>query len=88
MRNRAALVLAAIAGTSLPAMGETDDNNGALSECLEEADKRYKDIWKALCPQSGPGHCSDFVGTPREKEYAQRRIEEMKASSKLYDRQE
>jgi len=85
------LVAAALAGLSLPAVGQTKDqtNNGnpALADCLRAADQKYKDTWAALCAQAGRGrHCTEFIGSPRDKEFSQLRIDEMTLCSKLYSK--
>lgn len=81
---------AAIAGMS-PTLGQTttnkNDNNRPLADCLKAADQKYANTWKALCEQSGEvGHCNKFVGSPRDKEFSQLRIDEMTLCSKLYGR--
>ena len=100
MRIGTVLIAAAIAGVSLPALGQTstgmfddlipkkpDNNNRALADCVQAADQKYKDTWQALCTQTGrAGHCIEFIGSPRDKEFSQLRIEEMTLCSKLYSR--
>lgn len=88
MKIGTALIAAAIAGTSMPAMGQTNnDNSRALADCLQAADQKYKDTWKSLCAQTGRvGYCTEFIGSPRDKEFSQLRIEEMTLCSKLYGR--
>jgi hypothetical protein len=87
MRIETVLIAVAIAAVSLPALGQTNDNNRALTDCVQTADQKYKDTWKALCAQDGKvGHCLDFMGSPRDKEFYQLRIEEMTLCSKLYDK--
>ena len=44
MRIGTVLIAAAIAGVSLPALGQTyNDNNRALADCIRAADQKYKD---------------------------------------------
>jgi hypothetical protein len=84
MRIEVALIATAIAVVSLPALGQTN-NNQTLAQCVQAADQKYKDTWEALCFKSGQsGHCIEFVGSPRDKEFSQLRIEEMTLCSKLY----
>jgi hypothetical protein len=84
------LIAVAIAGVSLPALGQTKDTSRdlALADCLQAADQKYKDTWKGLCGQDGKGfrYCNEFIGSPRDKEFSQLRIEEMTLCSKLYGR--
>ena len=87
MRIGTVLIAAAMAGVSLPALGQTDNNNRALADCVRAADQKYKDTWEALCTKLGKvGHCIEFIGSPRDKEFSQLRIEEMTLCSKLYNR--
>jgi hypothetical protein len=87
MKIGTVLIAVAIAGVSLPALGQTNDNSRALADCLQAADQKYKDTWKSLCAQSGSvGYCNEFVGSPRDKEFSQLRVEEMTLCSKLYGR--
>jgi hypothetical protein len=80
------LIAAAIAGVSVPALGQTDSSR-ALADCVQAADQKYKDTWEALCTQIGKvGRCIEFIGSPRDKEFSQLRIEEMTLCSKLYGR--
>jgi hypothetical protein len=81
----------AIAGVSLPTLSQTNNNNNndnrALADCVGAADQKYKDTWEALCTQMGKvGHCIEFIGSPRDKEFSQLRIEEITLCSKLYGR--
>jgi hypothetical protein len=80
------LIAAAIAAVSLPALGQNNNNNNpALAVCLQAADQKYKDTWEALCRKDGKlGRCIEFIGSPRDKEFSQLRIEEMTLCSKLY----
>ena len=81
MRIGTVLIAAAIAAVSLPALGQTNVNSRALADCVQVADQKYKDTWKALCAQDGKvGH------SPQDKEFYQLRIEEMTLCSKLYDK--
>jgi hypothetical protein len=89
MRIETVLIATAIAGLSLPALGQTNNNNNnqALADCVKAADRKYKDTWEALCTRDGKmGHCIEFVGSPRDKDFSQLRIEEMTLCSKLYGR--
>jgi len=59
--------------------------NNALAACVQAADQKYKDTWDALCGQMGkPRRCADFLGSPRDREFSQLRVEEMTLCSKLY----
>jgi hypothetical protein len=80
------LIAATIAGGSLPALGQPNNgNNLALDNCLRAADQKYQGTWQVLCEKSGSkGHCVDFVGSPRDKEFSQLRIEEQTLCLKLY----
>ena len=70
-----------------PALAQTSENNRALAACVQAADQKYKDTWEALCTKLGKvGHCIEFIGSPRDKEFSQLRIEEMTLCSKLYSR--
>ena len=80
------LIAAAIAGVSPPALGQTNNTNRALADCVQAADRKYKDTWEALCVQTGRVDCNEFIGSPRDKEFSQLRIEEMTLCSKLYSR--
>ena len=87
MKIATVLIAAAMVGVSSPALTQTTDNNNkrALADCLQAADQKYKDTWKALCEQTGRfGHCIEFVGSPRDKEFSQLRLDEMGLCSKLY----
>jgi hypothetical protein len=94
MRTGTVLIAAAILGTSLPASGQVNStnssnsngiNNRALADCVQAAEQKYKDTWETLCERTGRvGHCIEFVGSPRDKEFSQLRIEEMTLCSKLY----
>jgi hypothetical protein len=89
MRTGTILIAVAIAGVSLPTLGQTNNNNDnrALADCVRAADQKYKDTWEALCTKLGKvGHCIEFIGSPRDKEFSQLRIEEMTLCSKLYSR--
>jgi hypothetical protein len=87
MKIGTVLITTAMAAVSQPALGQTDNSNRALVECLRAADQKYKDTWEALCAQIGKvGRCPDFVGSPRDREFSQLRIEEMTLCSKLYSR--
>jgi len=87
MRIGTVLIAIAIAAVSVPALGQTNVNSRALADCVQAADQKYKDAWKALCAQDGKvGHCLDFMGSPQDKEFYQLRIEEMTTCSKLYDK--
>jgi hypothetical protein len=88
MRIGTVLIAAAITGVPLPALGQTSNiNNEALVDCVQAADQKYKKTWEALCGQSGKvGQCIDFIGSPRDKEFSQLRIEEMTLCSRLYSR--
>lgn len=60
-------------------------NNTALATCVQAADQKYKDTWDALCGQMGKvRHCVEFMGSPRDREFSQLRLEEMTLCSKLY----
>jgi hypothetical protein len=70
---------------SLPALGQPNNNNQALADCVRAADQKYKDTWEAICIKVGKeGYCIEFIGSPRDKEFSQLRIEEMTLCSKLY----
>jgi hypothetical protein len=87
MRIETVFIAVAIGTVSLPALGQTNVNSRALADCLQAADQKYKDTWKALCAQNGKvGHCLDFMGSPQDKEFYQLRIEEMTTCSKVYDK--
>jgi hypothetical protein len=87
MKIGTVLIAVALAGVSLPASGQTNDNSRALADCLQAADQKYKDTWRTLCAEDGKvGYCPQFVGSPRDKEFSQLRIEEMTLCSKLYGR--
>jgi hypothetical protein len=88
MRIGTVLIAAAIAGVSLPALGQTNnDNNRALADCVRAADQKYQDTWQSLCIRTGRvGHCAEFIGSPRDQEFSQLRIQEMTLCSKLYGR--
>ena len=84
MRIRKLLIAVAIVGLSQPAFGQTKNNN-ALADCVQAANQKYKETWGALCSKSGKSdHCIEFIGSPRDKEFSQLRIEEMTLCSKLY----
>ena len=83
------LIAAAMAGVSLPALGQTnnenDNSNRALADCVRAADQKYKNTWASLCQQTGTaGYCTQFIGSPRDREFSQLRIEEMTLCGKLY----
>jgi hypothetical protein len=102
MKVGTVLIAAAIAGVSLPALGQTNDNK--LTDCVRAADQKYKDVWKTVCAKMcaemrtpdwcsdfvgsppTPGLCSGFRGVPVDKEFSQLRIEEMTLCAKLYGR--
>jgi hypothetical protein len=89
MKIGTVLIAAAMVGVSLPVLGQsnnqTDNSNGALSDCVRAADQKYKNTWASLCAQDGKvGYCNDFVGSPKDREFSQLRIEEMTLCSKLY----
>jgi hypothetical protein len=85
MKIGTALIAATIAGASLPALGQTITNSQALADCVQAADQKYKDTWKAMCAQDGKvGYCLDFMGSPGDKEFYQLRLEEMTLCSKRY----
>jgi hypothetical protein len=70
-----------------PALAQTNENNRALATCVQAADQKYKDTWEALCVQTGRvPHCREFIGSPKDKDFSQLRIEEMTLCSKLYSR--
>ena len=82
-------LIAAMTGVSLPALGQfsSNTNNAALADCVRAADQKYKDTWDTLCIRMGKGsRCVEFVGSPRDREFSQLRIEEMTLCSKLYGR--
>jgi hypothetical protein len=80
----AVLILMTTAWWSPPAQGQTN-NNQALADCVQAANQKYKDTWEALCIKTGKqGHCIDFIGSPRDKEFSQLRVDEMTLCSKLY----
>lgn len=94
MKIRTLLMVVAIAGVSLPALGQTNDNQ-ALADCVQAADQKYKDTWEAICtklrkeglsPISHDRYCFEFTGSPRDREFSQLRIEEMTLCAKLYSR--
>jgi hypothetical protein len=70
----------------LPALAQTNNtNNPALDKCLQAADQKYTDTWEALCERAGTkGRCVDFIGSPRDKEFSQLRVEEQTLCLKLY----
>jgi hypothetical protein len=84
------VLIAIMAGMSLPALGQAnnqnDNSNRALADCVRAADQKYKDTWASLCfRQTGKaGYCDEFIGSPRDREFSQLRIEEMTLCSKLY----
>ena len=83
MKIETILVAAAIAGVPLPALGQANDK--ALADCVQAADQKYKETWDALCVKGGKGEqCIEFIGSPRDKEFSQLRIEEKTLCSKLY----
>ena len=89
MKIGTVLIAAIMAGVSLPALGQTnnqtDNSNRALADCVRAADQKYKDTWETLCAKTGKaGFCNDFIGSPRDREFSQLRIEEMTLCSKLY----
>jgi hypothetical protein len=70
-----------------PALAQTSENNRALAACVQAADQKYKDTWDALCANTGRvAHCREFIGSPKDKEFSQLRIEEMTLCGKLYSR--
>jgi hypothetical protein len=83
-------LIAAIMAGVYPALGQannqTDNSNRALADCVRAADQKYKDTWASLCfRQTGKaGYCSEFIGSPRDREFSQLRIDEMTLCSKLY----
>jgi hypothetical protein len=52
MRIGTALIAAAIAGVSLPALGQTNNDNKALADCVQAADRKYKDTWANISPSA------------------------------------
>ena len=85
MKIGTVLIATAMAGVSLPALGQTNNSNQPLTDCVRAADQKYKDTWAALCAKVGKvGYCTDFIGSPRDKEFSQLRIDEMTLCSKLY----
>jgi hypothetical protein len=87
MRIETVLITVAIGAVSLPALGQTNVQNRAVTDCVQAADMKYKATWKAVCAQDGKvGQCLDFLGSPQDKELYQLRIEEMTLCSKLYDK--
>jgi hypothetical protein len=63
MKIGTVLIAAIMAGVSLPALGQNT---------------QYKDTWASLCARMGKvGYCPEFMGTPRDREFSQLRIEEM-----------
>jgi hypothetical protein len=75
-----------VAATSAAALAQTNSSsNNALAACLQSADQKYKDTWDALCTHTGKARrCIDFLGSPRDREFSQLRLEEMSLCSKLY----
>jgi hypothetical protein len=72
---------------SLPALSRTNNqiDNGALADCVRSADQKYENTWATLCAQDGKaGYCNEFIGSPRDREFSQLRIEEMTLCSKLF----
>jgi len=91
MKIGTVLIAAIMAGVYLPALGQTnnqtDNTNRALADCVWAADQKYKNTWASLCAQMGKtGYCNDFIGSPRDREFSQLRIEEMALCPKLYGR--
>jgi hypothetical protein len=91
MITRAASIMSAIVALLSPAvLAQTNTttsnaNNNALATCVQAADQKYNDTWDALCNRVGKqAHCIDFVGSPKDKEFPQLRLEEMTLCSKLY----
>jgi hypothetical protein len=90
MKIGTVLIAAIMAVMSLPALGQTtnqtNNSNQALADCVRAADQKYKDTWASLCgKQMGKvGYCDEFIGSPRDREFSQLRIEEMTLCSKLY----
>jgi hypothetical protein len=93
---KALMVVAIAVGVSLPALGQTNDK-GALIDCVQAADQKYKDTWEAVCaklakdplfqpqhPGCCKGYCTEFVGSPRDKEFSQLRIDELSVCARLY----
>jgi hypothetical protein len=71
----------------LPALSQTNNNNNnqALADCIATADKRYSARWEATCIRAGHrGHCANFIGSPRDTEFSQLRIQELSLCAQLY----
>jgi hypothetical protein len=88
-RPQGVMAAAMIAAAWSPCLGQTNSipgtANNALAACVQAADQKYKDTWDALCGQMGkPRRCADFLGSPRDREFSQLRVEEMTLCSKLY----
>jgi len=89
MKIETVLIAAIMAGVCLPALGQTnnqtDNSSRALADCVRAAEQKYKDTWASLCGrQTGRvGYCDEFIGSPRDREFSQLRIEEMTLCSKL-----
>jgi hypothetical protein len=48
---------------------------------------KYKETWEAPCAKSRKtGYCVEFIGSPRDREFSQLRIDEMTLCSKLYSK--
>jgi hypothetical protein len=87
VRIDTAFVAAVIALVSPPALAQANvnDKNRALTDCVEAANQKYKDTWDSLCLRIGKNErCIEFVGSPRDKEFSELRIEELTLCSKLY----
>jgi hypothetical protein len=83
MRSSALLLLLLAA----PALAQTNDNSRALAACIQAADQKYRDTWDALCANTGRvAHCREFIGSPKDKEFSQLRIDEKTLCGKLYSR--
>ena len=80
------IMLLALSLWTAPAMGQSGNNNQALADCVQAADQKYKDTWEAICAKltktgacllfQNMGYCIEFIGSPRDKEFSQLRIEE------------
>ena len=79
------LIAAIMAGVCLPALGQTNNQTNNSNRALYGQQTR-KDTWASLCGrQTGKvDYCDEFIGSPRDKEFSQLRIEEMTLCSKLY----
>jgi hypothetical protein len=82
---RIGAVLIALAAVAQPALGQSNNINKALADCVGAADQKYKDTWEALCGQMGKvGNCIEFIGSPRDVQFSQLRNEEKTLCTKLY----